>query len=84
MAYVNAVGDLQPEAGDVLPAKVAYRDDDPQHIREYIDMVNPTIKNAQDLVVAIEAVDALRREFAEQQGKDPNPALQSEESVEEK
>lgn len=75
MAYVTPTGDLQPERGDILPREVAYRDDDPQHIREYIDMVNPTIKTAEDLVTAVEAVDALRREYAESLGKEPNPAI---------
>ena len=75
MAYVTPTGDVQPEEGDVLPLKVAYRDDDPPHIRAFIDQVNPTIDDGEQLAQVVAKVDEMRREYAESQGKDENPAI---------
>lgn len=79
MATVNANGELQLEQGDVIPRAVAKRSDDPAHIIKFIDEINPTIHDADDLAQAIEHVDQMRREWRQQQGLEPLPSLDTEE-----
>ena len=61
MATVDSTGELQLEPSDILPRKVAIKTDDPQEVIELIRILNPTITTAEQLAVAIEKVDALRR-----------------------
>lgn len=74
MATITATGDIQLEPGDILPRKVAVRNDDPPQVRELIEELNPTIVTAEDLAAAIEKVDALRRELATKVNED-NPHI---------
>ena len=64
MATVDALGNIQPEPGDILPREVARREDDPPEVIALIEELNPTIETAEDLAVAVEQVDALRRDLA--------------------
>lgn len=74
MATINAVGQVQPEQGDILPREVARRDDDPPEVIALIEELNPTIETAEDLAEAIEQVDALRRNVASKANTD-NPHM---------
>lgn len=74
MAVLDANGNLQPEPGDILPRKVAYREDDPPAVRQLIEDINPTIETAEDLELAIQQVDDLRRELASKTNVD-NPHI---------
>lgn len=64
MATLDANGNLQPEAGDILPREVARRDDDSPEVVALIEKLNPTIETADDLADAVAQVDELRREVA--------------------
>jgi len=61
MAQVGPNGDLMLEQEDVLPRKVAIKTDDPQHIIDAINKINPTIKTAEDLAAAVAQIDELRK-----------------------
>ena len=74
MATIDLMGNLQPEPGDILPREVARREDDPQPVIELIEKLNPTIQTAEDLAVAVEKVDALRRQLADETNVD-NPHI---------
>ena len=64
MSTVDALGNIHPEESDILPRKIAQRTDDPAEVIALIDKLNPTIKTAENLAVALEMVDALRRVLA--------------------
>lgn len=74
MATLDALGNLQPEQGDILPREVAKRDDDPAEVVALIEELNPTIETAEDLAAAVEQVDALRRDLASKANMD-NPHI---------
>lgn len=74
MATINAAGEIQLEPGDVLPRKVATREDDPLEVKQLIEELNPTLETAEDLAKAVEQVDALRRKLASKANKD-NPHI---------
>lgn len=81
MATINAAGEVQLEQQDILPREVAHRPDDHPEVTALINSLNPTIETAEDLAVAVEQVDALRRELAKPEDKD-NPFIAK--SVDEK
>lgn len=64
MATLTATGDIQLEPEDILPRKVAYRTDDPEQVIKLIDKLNPSIVTSEDLALALEQVDSLRRQLA--------------------
>jgi|SRR5215216_1486052 len=76
MAILDANGNLQPEEQDILPREIAHRTDDPAKVTELIDKLNPTIQTAEDLAIALEQVDALRRSLADETNKD-NPHIEA-------
>jgi len=63
MATVNATGEIQLEQEDILPREVAHRTDDPEEVTILIEKLNPYIVTAEDLALALEQVDALRRKL---------------------
>lgn len=81
MATVNSAGEIQLEQEDILPREVARRDDDPAEVIALIEELNPLIETAEDLELALEQVDALRRELANKANKN-NPHIA--ETVDEK
>jgi hypothetical protein len=74
MATLDALGNLQPEERDILPREVAHKTDDHPEVTRMIDEINPTIKTAEDLADAVEKVDALRRQLADETNED-NPHI---------
>jgi hypothetical protein len=74
MATVDALGNFQPEPGDILPREVARKEDDSPEVVALIEELNPTIKTAEDLAEAVEKVDALRRQLADETNED-NPHI---------
>lgn len=74
MATIDATGDVQPEQQDILPREIAHRTDDPEAVIQLIEKLNPTVKTAEDLAIALEQVDSLRRSLATEENKD-NPHI---------
>lgn len=83
MATVSPNGEIQLEVGDVIPQQVAVRTDDPPHIVEFIEQINPTISDADELAQAIAHVDNMRREWLEKQGKPAEESLMTPEAAKE-